>query len=232
MKIGGRHHPAPRMSSAALQILRYEDIEPGRNPTGESLLSKTEQPYKIWIPDSNWLVLGNSQDSEKELNVAEVLRDDIPVYKRRSGGGAVLLSPGCLCIGLRFSKHKAFQLHDYFNFGSGHIRNIVEKALGIVLEPKGISDLVFEDRKVVGCALYMPRDFVLYLASILIAPNFIEIDKYLAHPSKEPEYRSGRSHSDFLVGLAALAKMPSTVQLLSTQFMDSTPVQMDSLLNW
>lgn len=220
------------MPSAALQILRYEDVEPSQNPTGESLLSITERPYRIWTPDSNWLVLGNSQEPEKELNVVEVLNSSIPVYKRRSGGGAVLLSSGCLCLGFRFSKRKEFSLHDYFKAGSGHIRHVVEKALGIVLEPKGISDLVFQDRKVVGCALYMPRDYALYLASILIEPNFFEIDKYLAHPSKEPEYRSRRPHSEFLVGLAALAKIPSTAQILSDQFMGTTPVQMDSLLNW
>ncbi len=220
------------MLSETLQVLRYEDVEPWQNPTGESLLSNTEMPYRIWTPDSNWLVLGNSQDPEKELNVVEVRNDAIPVYKRRSGGGAVLLSSGCLCLGFRFSKRKEFNLQDYFKIGSDHIRNVVKTALDIVLEPKGISDLVFEDRKVVGCALYMPRDYVLYLASILIEPNFFEIDRYLAHPSKEPEYRSRRPHSEFLVGLATLAKATSIAQVLSDQFMNTTPVQMDRLLYW
>jgi lipoate-protein ligase A len=51
----------------------------------------------------------------------------------------------------------------------------------------------------------MPRDFALYLASIMVNPDLEAIDAYLAHPSREPEYREGRGHRDFVVGLEELA---------------------------
>jgi lipoate-protein ligase A len=218
--------------SSNLKILRYEDVDPAQNPTGESLLSRTEKPFKIWTPDSKWLILGNSQEPAKELRVPEVLRDRIPVYKRRSGGGAVLLSPGCLCLGLRFAKRKEFNLHDYFRLGSGHVQDVILNTLGIALEPKGISDLVNGDRKVAGCALYMPRDYALYLVSVLVDPNFADIDTYLAHPSKEPDYRARRSHTEFLVGLTSLGKKPTKAEVLALQFERDTPVQLKNFLDW
>jgi hypothetical protein len=54
----------------------------------------------------------------------------------------------------------------------------------------------------------MPRDFVLYLVSILVDADISDIGKYLAYPSKEPEYRAGRKHEDFLAGLASLSTTP------------------------
>jgi lipoate---protein ligase len=197
-------------------ILKYEDLDPQKNPSGEVLLSRQEPPYRVWIPSQRFLILGASQDPVKELRLNNVIRDSIPIYKRRSGGGAVLLSSGCLCLGLRFSKRKEFSIQDYFRLGSDLIRKVSSQTYGIDLESRGISDLVAGDRKVAGCAMYMPRDFVLYLVSLLIDPDFEEIEKYLAYPSKEPDYRSGRSHSDFLSGLAKL----STKKVSSTQVLD------------
>jgi lipoate-protein ligase A len=54
----------------------------------------------------------------------------------------------------------------------------------------------------------MPREHALYLASVLVTPDLEEIGRYLPHPSKEPDYRGGRHHGDFLVGLRELAKRP------------------------
>jgi lipoate-protein ligase A len=51
----------------------------------------------------------------------------------------------------------------------------------------------------------MPRDFVLYLGSVLVNPDYPGIERYLAHPSREPEYRAGRTHRDFIAGLAELS---------------------------
>ena len=181
-----------------VQVLRHTDLAPELNPSGEVLLNRESTPYKFWIPDQKFIVLGNSQSPDIELNLNAVLADKIPIYKRMSGGGTVLLSPECICVGFRFAKQPDLQIHDYFKLGSGFI---IEALKEIPLSVRGISDIVFQDRKIAGCALYMPRDFVLYLASILIHPNYEEMEKYLAHPSKEPDYRAKRKHKDFLIGL-------------------------------
>lgn len=187
----------------------HQDIHPDDNPTGEALLERARPPFRIWVPKGEALVLGHSQDAEKEVQAEAVILDGIPLYRRMGGGGAVLLSPACVCVALRFAKRKGRTIHEYFESGSGLIKRAVAAATRIELETRGISDLAHAGpaglRKVVGCSLYMPRDFTLYLASIMIHPDIARIERYLAHPSKEPDYRSGRNHGDFIVGLRELS---------------------------
>ncbi len=203
--------------TGSINIHRHDTVDPNTNPTGESLLSRTVVPYKIWTPDQKMLVLGNSQSPETEFHFDAVHKSGIPVYKRTGGGGAVLLSPGCLCLGLRFQKKKELSIQNYFSMGSTPVQLAVEKVLGIQLESRGISDLVIGNRKVAGCSLYMPRNFVLYLVSILIDPDYEEIEKLLCHPSKEPDYRMKRSHRSFIVGLRnVMETLPETKLLMET----------------
>jgi lipoate---protein ligase len=191
-----------------MQALSHPDRDPASDPTGEELLDRARLPFKFWVPDAPALVIGHSQDPHRELNAEAVLRDGIPVHRRMGGGGAVFLSPACLCVGIRFARHKGRTLHEYFEAGSDLIRRAVTRATGLELVGRGISDLAFPDpkglRKVVGCSLYMPRDFALYLASILVEADHGAMEAYLAHPSREPDYREGRTHRQFLAGLAEL----------------------------
>ncbi len=193
----------------SIHPLRHADRDPELDPTGERLLDRFRRPWEVWVPPTPAIVLGNSQLAERELNVASVLRDRVPVHKRISGGGAVLLGPGCVCLALRFRKTKAMAIQDYFTLGSSVIVPAIKANLGLELFLRGTSDLACAttdgERKVAGSALYMPRDFVLYLVSLLVAPDLGQLAEYLAHPSKEPEYRAGRNHGDFLIGLSALA---------------------------
>lgn len=189
-----------------MQALSHADRDPASDPTGEALLDRSLPPFKFWVPDGLALVIGHSQDPARELHAEAVLRDGIPVHRRMGGGGAVLLSPACVCVGLRFARHKGRTLHDFFEAGSDLITRTLARVYGLELTTRGISDLAFtgrdgKTRKVAGCSLYMPRDFALYLASILVRPDLGEIGTYLAHPSREPDYRVGRDHGDFLVGL-------------------------------
>jgi lipoate---protein ligase len=201
-----------------VQVLTHQDVAPEENPTGEELLHRSRPPYKFWVPTAKSLVIGHSQDPERELRLDAAVRDGIPVHRRMGGGGAVLLSPGCVCVGLRFARSKGRNLHDYFAAGSGLVRRAVREATGLDLESMGISDLACptptstpeSSRKVVGCSLYMPRDFALYLASILVSPDLGDLETYLAHPSREPGYRAGRPHGDFVAGLDALAGRPGS----------------------
>jgi lipoate-protein ligase A len=69
------------------------------------------------------------------------------------------------------------------------------------LSQNGLSDLTFGEFKVAGTSLFRSRNYLLYQASILVDTQLDVIDRYLKHPSREPEYRRGRSHGSFLRGL-------------------------------
>ncbi len=42
--------------------------------------------------------------------------------------------------------------------------------------------------------MYRSRDLLFYTASLMIANDLMLLDRYLKYPSKEPDYRKGRSH--------------------------------------
>ncbi len=194
--------------------LRYSpSSSPVPYPTGEDVLDDATDPsapaFRAWIPATPILVLGNSQVPDVELNTAHALSDGIPVHQRKGGGGAVLLSPGCVCLAVRFPKRTDWGIHDYFAAGNGMLAHAVAECAGLRAVSRGISDLAVTtsqgERKISGSSLYMPRDGVLYLASLLVDARIDDWDRYLRHPSREPDYRAGRGHDAFVANVADLA---------------------------
>ena len=178
-------------------------------PTGEDIADPDTLPFRVWIPERNFLVLGYSQEPEREFNLDAVGKHDIPVYKRKGGGGAVLLSPGNVCVALRFPRKPGFGIAEYFSAANGMIRAALRDALSLDLEPRGISDLAFEERKVLGSSLQLTRNSAVYLASILVSVDRVLLDELLRHPSREPDYRGGRVHHDFVRNLNEIPGLES-----------------------
>jgi lipoate-protein ligase A len=173
-------------------------------PTGEDLLDPGEPELRVWVPDRSILVLGYSQEADKELRLEAVTETGIPVYRRKGGGGAVLLTPGAVCVGMRLPRRPEKGLHDHFAFANGLLQKAFQDELGLELRPQGVSDLAYEGRKVMGSSLYLPRECALYLGSFLVSTPIALLDRFLAHPSREPEYRQGRSHGDFVRNLSEI----------------------------
>ena len=75
--------------------------------------------------------------------------------------------------------------------------------------PAGQSDLaiICEDgklRKISGNAQFRKKTVVVFHGTLILSPTIIkEIEFFLRHPSKEPNYRKLRGHSDFLTHLPA-----------------------------
>lgn len=198
----------------------------GPFPTGEDVLDAPGEgfAFRVWSPETPILVLGNSQSPHIELNVTHVQADGVPVYQRKGGGGAVLLAPGCVCLTVRFPKREDWGIHDYFAAGNGFLADAVAAVSGLRAVPRGISDLAVADasgieRKISGSSLYMPRGGALYLASLLVGARITDWDRYLKHPSREPDYRAGRGHGAFVVNVAdaaaALGRADVTVEAVA-----------------
>jgi lipoate-protein ligase A len=188
--------------------LLYPDSRPSPWPTGEDVGNASAPPFRVWIPERPLLVLGFSQDPEAELHLDAITRDNVAVYKRRGGGGAVLLNAGCVCVAWRIPKRDGWGIHDYFGAGNAAVSRALRAAFGIETASRGISDLAVETargtRKVLGSSLHLPREHALYLASILVSTPAATLDRYLKHPSREPDYRGGRSHAEFVANLSEL----------------------------
>ena len=161
---------------------------------------------KIWIPKSPMVVLGNSNKSEKECYQEACEANGVPILKRYGGGGTVVLHDGCLVVSFGFWVRDYFENDYYFKM----INESVIKSLTLYdsrfssLYQDGLSDLCFDSQKVAGTSLFRSRNYLLYQASLLVDKKIDLLEKYLKHPSKEPEYRAGKSHRDFVTDLRAV----------------------------
>lgn len=156
---------------------------------------------RIYRPPGPMVVLGRGSKAEVELDMDACERDQIPVYRRRGGGCAVVLDPGnvIVSVALRIDGIGGNQAH-FDRISRWLIRGLDRIGLSGVRQD-GISDLVLGDRKVAGASLYRPRGLLHYSVSLLVRPDLELIERYLAHPPREPEYRRGRPHAQFVRAL-------------------------------
>ena len=165
------------------------------------LLSDKSKRFMVWIPETCFVVLGASNNAEDALFVDKTFEDNIQVIKRPSGGQTVMLTPKNLIISVAF--------HDSANIQPKHIFEQINTLIILSLEKygvnnlttRGISDIAIDGRKILGSSIYRSKDSLLYHAVLNISEPASTFEKYLKHPTKEPDYRQGRKHSDFVTSL-------------------------------
>ncbi len=148
------------------------------------------------------VVVSRSRSPEREIFLERCAADRVPVVVRPSGGGAVVLAPGVVAASAVLPARPDVRFPEpYFRRCCG----AVAAALAAVGVPgvamRGTSDLCLGDRKVAGSSLRLAGGSVLFQVSVLVDPDLGLLDRYLRHPSREPEYRAGRSHREFVTSL-------------------------------
>ncbi len=152
----------------------------------------------VYVPGEVHVVLGRGSKAEAELNLTACHEDGVPVLRRRGGGCAVVLDPGNVIVSVAEHAPGFGQNRAHFRRLSAWLIQGLER-LGVAgLEQRGISDLALGDRKIGGASLHRSRERLLYSVSLLIAPDISLIERYLKHPPREPDYRAGRPHREFL----------------------------------
>lgn len=181
-----------------IDVLRYN--LPDINIFGET---KPDFTFKTWQPDNVYLILGQSNSIDDSLNDEQVEKDKITVYKRPSGGQTVILSPRTLVLSTTITASKFINPYVYFRTINGLIINILQNFKITNLHYKGISDIAIGEKKILGSAIYRNHQKVFYHAVLNVSQNTDMMEKYIKHPVKEPDYRLGRSHADFVTSLQA-----------------------------
>jgi lipoate-protein ligase A len=164
----------------------------------EQVRSGASWTYRSWEPDQILVVLGRGNQTNLEVYEDRCQADHVPIIRRRGGGGAVVLSPGVLVISLVKQVKQHFSFKEYFQQINALIIISLQTLEIWNLSQQGHSDICIRDRKILGASMYRSKDLLFYSASLMVSNSLDLIDWYLKYPSKEPEYRRGRSHQDFL----------------------------------
>jgi lipoate-protein ligase A len=172
----------------------------------EALLLRAEageagEVLRVWEWRTPAVVLGSACRLADDVDLAACEADGVPVLRRSSGGGTVLLGAGCLLYSLVLSYDRDPALGE-IRSSYAFILGRIAESLGIDrVEPAGTSDLALAGRKFSGNAQQRKRHFLLHHGSLLYSFDLARVGRYLRPPPRQPEYRAGRDHADFLTSL-------------------------------
>jgi lipoate-protein ligase A len=171
----------------------------------EALLLKAEagrggEMLRLWEWSRSAIVLGAGGRIADDVDVAACERDSVPLARRSSGGGTVLLGAGCLLYSLVLRYDRAEELRDIRKSYHWILARITEAGPG--LSVAGPSDLAVGDRKVGGSAQQRKREHLLHHGSLLYAFDLPLMGRYLREPPRQPDYRGRRSHAEFLTNVS------------------------------
>ena len=157
--------------------------------------------FSAWVPDNYYLVLGSSNKIEKSINQEAVLKDRIKVYKRPSGGETVILSPKTVVLSALVRTEGFIDPQIIFR----NANQLIMKKLSSIgikgLQYRGISDVAIDGKKILGSSIYRKKQKAFYHAVLNVHETTALMEKYILHPPREPGYRKGRSHKDFVTSL-------------------------------
>lgn len=155
----------------------------------------------VWTPDKTCIILGRSNNLNESIYLDNIINDNIPVYKRPTGGETVLLSNKMLVlsIAIKQTDFKSGKLYfkDYNTKIIFALKSMGIKNLGY----KGISDITINDLKILGSAIYQNKFVVFYHAVLNVSESTSLIEKYIKHPKREPDYRKKRNHKEFVTSI-------------------------------
>lgn len=158
---------------------------------------------RFWEPRQYAVILGASRSIPDDVHVEACRRDGVPILRRSSGGGTVVIGPGALNVAFILAETTAPLL---WAVDAAH-RYVLERLAdslrqaGQPVAIEGLGDLTLGGRKFGGSAQRRLRHWFMVHCSILYKLPIERIARYLALPKRQPAYRRQRSHEDFLSNL-------------------------------
>jgi len=164
---------------------------------------------RVWESPFYAVVLGRSSPAEVEVNLAACAQEQVSVLRRCSGGGTIVAGPGCLmyAVVLPYEIYPQLQAIDVCH-------QFVLRKMTQILNPlvpgvsvAGTSDLVLDSnsaaprQKFSGNAMRSKRKHILYHGTLLYGFDLLRLGQLLAEPAREPAYRDGRGHAQFVTNL-------------------------------
>jgi lipoate-protein ligase A len=171
----------------------------------EALLEEAEcgglgETLRLWEPAAPFVVVGRSSRVATEVKMSACRADDVPVLRRCSGGAAIVTGPGCLmyAVVLSHAERPALWAVDQAHCFVLCVVKIALERISSEVEIRGMSDLARGPRKFSGNSLRYKRSHLLYHGTILYEFPLAMIGRYLGSPPRQPEYRAGRDHREFV----------------------------------
>jgi lipoate-protein ligase A len=156
---------------------------------------------QCWHATRPIVVVGRNGRIADDVILDTCRMDGVRVLRRFSGGGAIVLAPGCLSYAVVLSLVSWPELTDV----AASFRFILQRIVAALDVPglsiAGGTDLVLGDRKVSGNAQRRGRRALIHHGTLLYGFDPRLATRYLKEPARQPAYRAVRSHEDFIANL-------------------------------
>jgi lipoate---protein ligase len=191
------------MSRPQLTLLQFNNLPISKQlALEEQLLKGTQNNYCIINNGSSEkaIVMGLSAHPPDVIDQDRVSKDEIKVIKRFTGGGTVIVDEGTVFVTFIFN-NDAHPFDPYPHDIHHWTGEFYRTALPFKDFFHRDNDYVLGDKKVGGSAQYIQKNRWLHHSSFLYTfePKHMS---YLTHPPREPAYRQGRPHLDFIAPLS------------------------------
>ncbi len=202
--------PIPRRASQAIEVLEPQNEEPIELP-------RFRPAMELYESQELRVVLGRSCSAERDVHMETCAAERVAVVRRESGGGTILLGPGCLV----YSVHISLQEHPAYT----SIERSYELLLGELIRVLDLpdltiegSDVFYQGRKFSGNAQRRTRNHLLHHGTILYETfDLTDIERLLCEPARQPAHRNGKTHAQFLT------KLPLTKEELTKRLKSYSP---------
>ena len=184
------------------------------------LMNESTNKFLLWIPDKSYIVLGASNNAKDAVVEETTVRDNIVVLKRRTGGQTVMLTPNNIIISAVITDENVMKPKDVFIRFNDHIMGAIAKNHTVQFSTRGISDIAMGEKKILGSSMYRGKGKLFYHAVLNFNEPSTTFQKYLKHPSNEPDYRKGRQHHEFITSLKETGYAES-ISYLKNELADS-----------
>ena len=138
-------------------------------------------------PSTPYVCIGFHQDLEQEVDVDFCRENDIPIFRREVGGGAVYLDGNQFFFQLILDKKNPEIPRNKESFYKKFLQPIIEtyRTIGVPAEYKPINDLVAGTRKVSGTGVGEIGDCIVFVGNIIMDFNYEMMARVLKVPDEK-----------------------------------------------
>src|SRR6056297_3581811 len=175
--------------------------------TEEYLMNNfTEDIFYMYRNDKS-IIIGKNQNAHSEINKEYVEKQDIPVVRRRSGGGAVFHDLGNLNFCFITSGEEKLNFEEF-------TKPIIEALRELKVDAKfsGRNDLTINGKKFSGNAQYHHKNKMLHHGTLLLSSNISDITKALKVKDIKFKDKSVKSVKSRVTTINSHLEKPITIE--------------------
>ncbi len=170
-----------------------ELYNPGKVPWQESqliyhaLAKLGREALCLVSPAAPYVCIGYHQDVAQEVDIDFCRANNIPVFRREVGGGAVFLDGNQLFFQLIVKRDNPIVPKRIDAFYKKFLQPVitVHQRIGIQAEYKPINDLVVETRKISGCGAAEIGDCIVFVGNLILDFDYETMSRVLKIPDEK-----------------------------------------------